>query len=62
MNYDMFFYFEDLEFKEVLVKYEGMVENYIFVYFEVDELIDIVEYYILKGRYKDVDKVIDFIF
>lgn len=59
MNYDMSSYFEDPEFKEALAKYEGMVENHTPAYFEADELIDIAEYYTLKGRHKDADKAID---
>ena len=56
MNYDMSSYFEDPEFKEALAKYEGMVESHTPAYFEADELIDIAEYYTLKGRHKDADK------
>ena len=59
MNYDMSSYFEDPEFKEALAKYEGMVENHTPAYFEADELIDIAEYYTLKGRHKDADKAKD---
>ena len=36
-----------------------MVENHTPAYFEADELIDIAEYYTLKGRHKDADKAID---
>ena len=57
MNYDMSSYFEDPEFKEALAKYEGMVENHTPAYFEADELIDIAEYYTLKGRHKDADYI-----
>ena len=56
MNYDMSSYFEDPEFKEALAKYEGMVENHTPAYFEADELIDIAEYYTLKGRHKDAEQ------
>jgi len=59
MNYNMSSYFEDPEFKQALAKYEGMVENHTPAYFEADELIDIAEYYTLRGRHKDADKAID---
>ena len=45
MNNDMSSYFEDPEFKEILAKYEGMVESHTPTYFDAEELTDIAEYY-----------------
>lgn len=60
MRNDMSSYFEDPEFKESLAKYEGMVKNHTPAYFDADELVDIAEYYTLRGKHKSANAVIDF--
>ena len=45
MNNDLTSYFEDPEFKEILAKYEGMVNDHTSIYFDAEELTDIAEYY-----------------
>ena len=37
MNNDLSSYFEDPEFKDLLAKYEGMVENHTPTYFDAEE-------------------------
>lgn len=60
MRYEMSSYFEDPEFKELVEKYEEMVNNHFPCYFEADDLVNIAEYYVETERYKDADKVIEF--
>lgn len=60
MRDEMSSYFEDPEFKELIEKYEEMVNNHFPRYFEADDLISIAEYYAGTERYEDADKVIDF--
>lgn len=60
MNNDLSSYFEDPEFKELLAKYEGMVENHTPTYFDAEELTDIAEYYATQGKEMKADEVIDF--
>ena len=50
MNNDLSSYFEDPEFKDILAKYEGMVESHTSVYFDAEELTDIAEYYAGQGE------------
>ena len=58
MNNDLSSYFEDPEFKDLLAKYEGMVENHTPTYFDAEELTDIAEYYASKGEEIDFSKYI----
>ena len=60
MNNDLSSYFEDPEFKDLLAKYEGMVENHTPTYFDAEELTDIAEYYATKGEEGKAEEVIDF--
>ncbi len=60
MRNDMASYFEDPEFKESLARYEGIAKDRTPAYFDADELTDIAEYYVSKGRRDDADKAIDF--
>ena len=60
MNNDLSSYFEDPEFKDLLAKYEGMVENHTPTYFDAEELTDIAEYYATKGEERKAEEVIDF--
>lgn len=60
MERDMYSYFEELEFKESLARYEDMVENHVPAYFDAGELLDIAEYYESKKKYMDAGTVIDF--
>ena len=60
MNNDLSSYFEDPEFKDLLAKYEGMVENHTPTYFDAEELTDIAEYYASIGKEQDAEAVIDF--
>ena len=58
MNNDLSSYFEDPEFKDILAKYEGMVESHTPTYFEADELADLADYFIHIGDEEESDKVI----
>lgn len=60
MKNEMSSYFENPEFKESLAKYEGMVQNHTPAYFDAEDLTDIAEYYIFKGRHEEGNKAIDF--
>ena len=60
MNNDLSSYFEDPEFKDLLSKYEGMVESHTPTYFDAEELTDIAEYYATKGEEGKAEEVIDF--
>ena len=60
MNNDLSSYFEDPEFKELLAKYEGMVENHTPTYFDAEELTDIAEYYASIGDEQKTEDAIDF--
>ena len=60
MNNDLSSYFEDPEFKDILAKYEGMVENHTPTYFDAEELTDIAEYYASQGNEKQAEEAIDF--
>ena len=60
MNNDLSSYFGDPEFKELLAKYEGMVENHTPTYFDAEELTDIAEYYATQGEEMKAEEVIDF--
>ena len=60
MNNDLSSYFEDPEFKDLLAKYEGMVENHTPTYFDAEELTDIAEYYASKGEEQKAEDAIDF--
>lgn len=60
MNNDLSSYFEDPEFKDILAKYEGMVESHTPTYFDAEELTDIAEYYASKGDETKAEDAIDF--
>lgn len=60
MNNDLSSYFEDPEFKEILAKYEGMVNDHTSIYFDAEELTDIAEYYASQDKEKEAEKAIDF--
>ena len=60
MNNDLSSYFEDPEFKDILAKYEGMVNDHTSIYFDAEELTDIAEYYASQNREADAEKAIDF--
>lgn len=60
MNNDLSSYFEDPEFKDILAKYEGMVESHTSVYFDAEELTDIAEYYAGQGEEQKAEETIDF--
>lgn len=60
MNNDLSSYFEDPEFKDILAKYEGMVENHTPTYFDAEELTDIAEYYASQGDERKAEEAIDF--
>ncbi len=60
MRNDISSYFEEPDFKELLMKYEGMVKNHTPIYFDTDELIDLADYYILIRKEKEADEVIDY--
>jgi len=60
MNNDLSSYFEDPEFKDILAKYEGMVESHTPTYFDAEELTDIAEYYASKGDERKAEDAIDF--
>ena len=59
MNNDMSSYFEDQEFKNILAKYEGMVESHTPTYFDAEELTDIAEYYAYINDEEKADKAIE---
>lgn len=59
MNNDMSSYFEDQEFKNILAKYEGMVESHTPTYFDAEELTDIAEYYAYINEEEKADKAIE---
>jgi hypothetical protein len=59
MNNDLSSYFEDPEFKDLLAKYEGMVESHTPTYFDAEELTDIAEYYASQGdEHKAEDAIV----
>jgi tetratricopeptide (TPR) repeat protein len=60
MNNDLSSYFEDPEFKDLLSKYEGMVESHTPTYFDAEELTDIAEYYASQGDEQKAEDAIDF--
>ena len=60
MNNDLSSYFEDPEFKDLLAKYEGMVESHTPTYFDAEELTDIAEYYATKNEEQKAEDAIDF--
>ena len=60
MNNDLSSYFEDPEFKDLLAKYEGMVESHTPTYFDAEELTDIAEYYASQGDEQKAEEAIDF--
>ena len=60
MNNDLSSYFEDPEFKDLLAKYEGMVESHTPTYFDAEELTDIAEYYASQGEEQKAEAAIDF--
>ena len=60
MNNDLSSYFEDPEFKDLLAKYEGMVESHTPTYFDAEELTDIAEYYASQGDERKAEDAIDF--
>ena len=60
MNNDLSSYFEDPEFKDLLAKYEGMVESHTPTYFDAEELTDIAEYYASQGEEQKAEDAIDF--
>ena len=60
MNNDLSSYFEDPEFKELLAKYEGMVNDHTSIYFDAEELTDIAEYYASQDNEAEAEKAIDF--
>ena len=60
MNNDLSSYFEDPEFKDILAKYEGMVNNHTSIYFDAEELTDIAEYYATQGEEEKAEEAIDF--
>lgn len=60
MNKDLSSYFEEPEFKELLKKYEGMVNDHTSIYFDAEELTDIAEYYASQGNEDEAEKAIDF--
>ena len=60
MNNDLSSYFEDPEFKDLLAKYEGMVESHTPTYFDAEELTDIAEYYASQGDENKAEDAIDF--
>ena len=59
MNNDLSSYFEDPEFKDLLAKYEGMVESHTPTYFDAEELTDIAEYYASQGEEQKAEDAID---
>lgn len=60
MNNDLSSYFEDPEFKNILTKYEGMVNDHTSIYFDAEELTDIAEYYASQNMEKEAEAAIDF--
>ena len=60
MNNDLSSYFEDPEFKDLLAKYEGMVESHTPTYFDAEELTDIAEYYASQSEEQKAEDAIDF--
>ena len=50
----------DEEFNDVVKRYEQYLSGIASGYFDVEELSDIVEYYLRRGRTKDCAKVLDF--
>ncbi|MBQ8520488.1 MAG: tetratricopeptide repeat protein [Bacteroides sp.] len=60
MNDNLSSYFEEPEFKEILAKYEGMVENHTPVYFDAEDLTDISDYYIYRGKDKEADQAMEY--
>ena len=60
MNNDLSSYFEDPEFKDILAKYEGMVESHTPTYFDAEELTDIAEYYASQDDEQKAEDAIDF--
>ena len=61
MNNDMSSYFEDPEFKDLLAKFEGMVESHTPTYFDAEELTDIAEYYATQGEEQKVQAAKHFV-
>jgi len=59
MNNDLSSYFEDPEFKDILAKYEGMVESHTPTYFDAEELTDIAEYYAYLNEEQKAEKAIE---
>ncbi len=60
MNNDLSSYFEDPEFKDILAKYEGMVESHTPTYFDAEELTDIAEYYASQGEEQKSEDAINY--
>lgn len=46
-------------FEEILHRYEQYISNHQNGYFDVEELEQIVDYYLWKGRTKESNKVVD---
>lgn len=59
MIHELSSYFEGPEFKEILAKYEGMVENHTHTYFDAEELTDIAEYYTSRNEEKKAEEAIN---
>ena len=55
-------YIRSKDFKDLLAKYEKAVAYDLETYFDEDDLLDIAEYYHLKGKVDEVDQVLDYIF
>lgn len=60
MKHDLSSHFEEPEFRQILAKYEGMVESHTPSYFDPEELTDIADYYIYIGEKDKADKVIEY--
>ena len=53
-------YFDKPEFKNILAKYEGMVQNHTSIYFDAEDLVDIADYYISINNEERAEKAIDY--
>ena len=53
-------YFDKPKFKNILAKYEGMVQNHTSIYFDAEDLVDIADYYVSIGNEEEAEKAIDY--
>lgn len=60
MEEELSSFFENPEFKDILNKYESMVNNHTPIYFDAEDLTDIAEYYVHIGKEAKAEDVINY--